>query len=65
MSRLWPFDRQVYGDTHPNVALDYNNLGAAWADLGEARRAIEYYEQALAIDRQVYGDTHPNVARRL
>ena len=49
----------------PTWPADYNNLGAAWADLGEARRAIEYYEQALAIDRQVYGDTHPNVASSL
>jgi tetratricopeptide (TPR) repeat protein len=29
------------------------NLGIAYADLGEARRAIEFYEQALAIDREI------------
>ena len=29
-----------------------NNLGLAYADLGEARRSIEYYEQDLAICRE-------------
>ena len=29
------------------------NLGLAYAALGDARRAIDYYEQALAIDREI------------
>jgi tetratricopeptide (TPR) repeat protein len=29
------------------------NLGLAYADLGDARKAIEYYEQALAIAREI------------
>ena len=29
------------------------NLGSAYDDLGEARQAIEYYEQALAIKREI------------
>ena len=29
------------------------NLGLAYADLGDARRAIAYYEQALVIDREI------------
>jgi tetratricopeptide (TPR) repeat protein len=29
------------------------NLGRAYADLGDARRASGYYEQALAIDREI------------
>jgi tetratricopeptide (TPR) repeat protein len=47
-----------------DIAVLLNNQGYTWNTLGEARRAIEYYEQALAIDRQVYGDTHPDVALR-
>lgn len=34
-------------------AVHLGNLGLAYADLGEARRAIEYYEQALVIDREI------------
>ncbi len=30
-----------------------NNLGLAYAHLGELRRAIEFYEQALEIDREI------------
>jgi tetratricopeptide (TPR) repeat protein len=29
------------------------NLGLAYADLGETRRAIEFYEQTLEIDREI------------
>ncbi|MGA1839569.1 MAG: tetratricopeptide repeat protein, partial [bacterium] len=31
--------------------------------LGEAQKAIEYYEKALGIDLKVFGDKHRNVAR--
>ena len=31
-------------------------------DMGDARQAISYYEQALSIDTAVYGDRHPTVA---
>jgi len=34
-------------------SISLNNLGLAYSDLGEVRRAIEYYEQALAIDREI------------
>jgi tetratricopeptide (TPR) repeat protein len=30
-----------------------NNLGLAYADLGEMHKAIEFYEQALLIDREI------------
>ena len=30
-------DQDVFGDQHPNVARDYNNLGLAWDELGEAK----------------------------
>ena len=32
---------------------DLGNLGFAYADLGDARKAIEYYEQQLAIAREI------------
>ena len=44
-------------------ALDL--LGNIQYDLGNARSAIEYYEQALPIVRAVYGERHPDVATML
>ncbi len=40
-------------------------LGWINYDLGDARKAIEYYEQALSIGKEVYGERHPSVARML
>ena len=40
-------------------------LGWIHHDLGEPKKAIEYYEKALTIDRKVYGEKHPRVARCL
>jgi tetratricopeptide (TPR) repeat protein len=40
-------------------------LGGIHHDMGNARQAIEYYEQALSIDKAVYGDRHPAVASDL
>ena len=36
--------------------------GFSMGDLGDAKKAITYYERALAIDEKIYGKDHPNVA---
>jgi len=56
---------KAYGKDRPEVTGYLNGLGNAWADLGNARQAIGYYERALAIDEKTYGKEHPNVAMRL
>lgn len=50
---------KVYGESHPNVARDYNNLGSAWFQLGDAQKAIAYFTKALNIYKAEYGDNHP------
>ncbi|MDI6810361.1 MAG: tetratricopeptide repeat protein [archaeon] len=42
-----------------------NELGWIHHKMGNARQAIEYYEQALYIGKGVYGDRHPSVATTL
>ncbi|MCP4149623.1 MAG: tetratricopeptide repeat protein [bacterium] len=46
-------------------ALLLNELGFTVSQMGDKRKAIEYFEQALKIDRDVFGKKHPNVAIRL
>jgi tetratricopeptide (TPR) repeat protein len=43
--------RQLKRRDAEGVAL--GNIGLAWADLGETRKAIEFHEQDLAIEREV------------
>ena len=50
----------VYGENHPQVATNNNNIGAAWSDLGDAKKAIEFTEKALQIFTVVYGSDHPS-----
>lgn len=56
------YDREVYGDVHPNLANSLNTLGSAHADAGDPSAALETYAQALAIRRQALGENHPQVA---
>ena len=48
-----------------NVAGALTNLGSAHADLGDAARAKELHERALAIQEAAYGADHVNVAPTL
>ena len=44
-------------EVHPCMVLTLHNLGVAWEELGEHKKAIEYYEQALKVQKVLYGDT--------
>ncbi|XP_078602991.1 uncharacterized protein LOC144877020 [Branchiostoma floridae x Branchiostoma japonicum] len=64
-------DLSKYGENtstaRSDVALSLNNLGTAWGVLGDHRKAVSYFEQALQMSMSVYGkDTaHPNIAGSL
>ncbi len=58
-------DLTIFGDKHPNVARNYNNVGTAWMRLGylgDVKKSIEYYGKALDILLEVYGERHPDIA---
>ncbi|MCP4747022.1 MAG: tetratricopeptide repeat protein, partial [Desulfobacteraceae bacterium] len=54
-------DKKAYGDQHPAVARDLNNLGLAWYSLGEYKKAIDYFTQALAIIEIKLPPSHPHI----
>ncbi|MCB2262843.1 MAG: tetratricopeptide repeat protein [Candidatus Thiosymbion ectosymbiont of Robbea hypermnestra] len=53
-------DLATYGEAHPAVARDRNNLGGVWYTLGEYEQAIACFEQALAIFERKLGSEHPH-----
>ncbi|MEE9345805.1 MAG: tetratricopeptide repeat protein [Methylococcales bacterium] len=55
-------DLNTYGEDHPFVARDRNNLGLTWDFLGEYQKAIEYYSLTLTSDLNSFGEAHPFVA---
>jgi len=55
-------DLKTFGEDHPNVTTDWNNIGTTWHNLGQYDKAIEYYEKALTSDLKNYDEDHPNVA---
>ncbi|XP_019642879.1 PREDICTED: kinesin light chain 3-like [Branchiostoma belcheri] len=44
-----------------------SSLGNAWSNLGDHRKAVSYYEQALEMMRSIYGEgnAHPDIASSL
>ena len=44
---------QEKSETDAEKVHHLGNLGIAYSDLGEPRKAIEYYEQALKISRDI------------
>ena len=53
---------EQFGDSHPDVATSYNNIGLVYNDQGNYVKALESYNKALEIYLSVFGDKHPNVA---
>ena len=51
-------DKEVFGERHPEVAINLNNLGTAWNHLGEHEKAQQYMEDAYDIFLEYLGPTH-------
>ncbi|CAH1272777.1 TTC28 [Branchiostoma lanceolatum] len=59
----------LYGQNtaHPDIAVSLSVVGAAWHELGNPQKAINYRELALKTYRAVHGETavHPEIAMSL
>jgi eukaryotic-like serine/threonine-protein kinase len=60
--RALAMDRQLYGESHPNVAEDLINLGAVESERGHQPETERYYRQALDIIQSFFGKDHPETA---
>ena len=58
--------KQIYGKdaAHPGIAKSLNNLGTAWCGKSDYDKAVEYFEESLAMKKQIYaqGAAHPHIA---
>jgi serine/threonine-protein kinase len=63
--RVLEIDRGLYGDQHPNVAVDLVNLGAIQQEWGNWEEAERRYREALAIYRGWFGGNHFETAATL
>ena len=60
LERALRIDEASFGQGHPNVATDVNNLGWVLQALGDLAGARAAFERALAICERVLGPEHPN-----
>ncbi len=62
--QLYP--EEDYPNGHLELAASLNNLGSVLQELGEARKALPYYERALAMKERLYNKKdHPDLAASL
>ncbi|KAI8491602.1 hypothetical protein Bbelb_308020 [Branchiostoma belcheri] len=55
------------GTAHPDIAVSLYNLGNAWSDLGDHRKAVRFHEQSLEMRRSIHGEDteHSDIAASL
>jgi hypothetical protein len=61
MRRALEIDQASYGETHPTVAIDLNNLATLLQDLDQLDDAIPLMERAVAIFEASLVEGHPNI----
>ena len=49
-------------ENRPDIVTSYNNVGGAYGELGEYKKALEYLLKALAIREKVLTENHPDIA---
>ena len=65
MRRSLRIDEESYGQDHPRVALDLNNLAGLLQATDRLVDAETMMRRSLQIDEASYGKDHPAVARNL
>ena len=63
LGRALAIHRRAYGERHPEVAEDLNNLAIAHALQREFPQALAYFEQAHAIQIDLFGPDDPRIGK--
>ncbi|MEQ9414112.1 MAG: tetratricopeptide repeat protein, partial [Cyclobacteriaceae bacterium] len=53
--------KEVLPESHELIAATYNDLGLVYTSLN-TEKALDYYDQSLAIYQQLHDETHPKIA---
>jgi len=53
--------KEALPESHELIAATYNDLGLVYTTL-DTEKALDYYDQSLAIYQQLHEDTHPKIA---
>jgi hypothetical protein len=53
--------QELFGEHSEEVAASYNDLGVVYSQI-DADKALEYYEEALAVYQKLHGNEHPKIA---
>ena len=61
MEQALAIDKKVFGDEHPNVARNLNNLAQLLYAQGKTSEALDIMKQVLATTKKIFGPNHPNV----
>lgn len=63
--RALQINKQVYGEDHPEIAIDLYNLGLLYQAQSRNEEAEQFHQDALRMREETLGDDHPDVALRL
>lgn len=57
--------KRIYGEKHPNFALEMANLASILADMGDLEKARHYYMKAIEVGISSLGLSHPETAKTI
>ena len=60
--KVLAIQEKVLPENHPAIAMEYNNVGSAYGELGDHKKALEYQLKALSIIEKVLPENHPDIA---
>ncbi len=58
-------NKELFGNSHPNIAINLSNLASLYQAMGDYKKALETQLQALDVFEKTLGSEHPDTATQL